>query len=367
VVDQVPEPIENLSILRISPVWGVLALIGAFAAPAFAAPAADLVVVWAPGTKIAPVEAIARRHGAAVIDKSPLPPTATQTAQQIQQGIDAYSNMHYEDAAKLLASAASEVERNGAAGVTTAQLSDLFLFRGLVKDLKDDPSGAFDDLVIAGVVDPTRELDPLRFPPKVVEQFERAKETIRKREHGQLTVEAPVGCTTLIDGAPASGPVDRLAGLHWVRVICADREPYGHKIELIAGATTLPVQPTPYMPPSDSELLIQARTASARAVVIAEVHGQVATARLIGLDGRERDRRTVTLTSDLVPLAAAVGDLLAPPPEHHWYDSKWAWAGGAAILAAAVLIPVTAAIAGSSAPSSATFQPMWPAGGPWQR
>ena len=335
------------------------------ASSAVAAPRADLVVVWAPGARIAPIETVVRRHGAALFDRSPKPPTAAQTAQSVQQGIDAYDSLNYDEAARLFGVAASEVERSGAAGLTTAQLSDLFLFRGLVKDQREDPSGAWDDLITAGVVDPTRELDPRRFNPKVVEQFERAKETIHKRGHGALTVEAPAGCTVLVDGAVAPHTVDRLAGLHWVRVTCADREPYGTKIELTAGATTLPVQPTPYQPPSDSELLIQARAASGRAVVFAEVHGQVATARLITLDGRERDRRTVALGNDLAPLADAVGELLEPLVEHHWYESKWAWAGGAAFLTAALLVPITAAIAGSSGPTSATVKPTWPTGKPW--
>jgi hypothetical protein len=146
-----------------------------------------------------------------------------------------------------------------------------------------------------------------------------------------------------------------------VRVTCPDREPVGEQVDLTGGDETLPVTPPPYLPPTDSELLIQARTASARAVVVVEVHGAVGTARLVGLDGRERDRRTVTIAGDLGPLADAVGDLLAPPPEHHWYQSRWAWIAGGAAAAALVLVPITAAIAGSGGNSSASvgFNP-WP-------
>jgi len=60
-----------------------------------------------------------------------------------------------------------------------------------------------------------------------------------------------------------------------------------------------------------------------------------------------------------------VGELLEPLVEHHWYESKWAWAGGAAFLTAALLVPITAAIAGSSGPTSATVKPTWPTGKPW--
>jgi hypothetical protein len=54
------------------------------------------------------------------------------------------------------------------------------------------------------------------------------------------------------------------------------------------------------------------------------------------------------LCGNLGPLADAVGDLLAPPPVHHWYQSKWAWVAGGAAAAAIILVPITAAIAGST-------------------
>jgi hypothetical protein len=101
-------------------------------------------------------------------------------------------------------------------------------------------------------------------------------------------------------------------------------------------------------------------------VIVVEVHGNVGTARLVGLDGRERDRRTVTLGADLGPLADAVGDLLAPPVEHHWYQSKWTWAAGGVAAAAIILVPLTAAIAGSTSATSVQAKPTFPGGGPWQ-
>jgi len=335
---------------------GILVVL-ALAASADAAPSADLVVVWAPGARLAPLEAVTRQLGAALIDSSPAPLGTTATAALVQRAIDAYDALRFPDAAALLEQARSEVDRSGAAGLTGAQLSDLFLYRGLVKTQLGDVTGAWDDLVQANVVDPTRVLDPARFEPRIIELFERARETVRQRARAHLDVRVPSGCATTVDGQPASGAVDDVVGSHWVRVTCPDRVPQGLRVELTAGALTLPVTPVPYQPPTDSELLVQARTASARALIFAEVHDQVAIARLIGLDGRERDRRTVVLRGTLDPLADAVRAMLAPTPRRHWYQSRWAWAAGAAAIAAAILVPVTAAIAGNAPPSTATVRP----------
>jgi hypothetical protein len=337
----------------------------AFGAPALAAPAADLVVVWAPGARTAPVEAVARSRGAAVIDRSPHPTATAQTAQKLRAAIADYNALEVQKAKDALDAVRSEIDASGAAGLSPALLSDVFLYRGLARAKLGDESGSFDDLVTAAGVDPTRDLDPLTFTPAQIDAFGRAKEVIAQRKTVKLTVQPPPGCAATVDAAPVTGAVERTVGHHWVRVTCPDREPQGMQVELTGGDITLPVTPPPYLPPTDSELLVQARSASARAVVVVEVHGAIGTARLVGLDGRERDRRTVTLGSDLGPLADAVGDLLAPPPVHHWYQSRWAWVTGGAAAAALVLVPITAAIAGSSATPNATAVPKWPTGAPW--
>lgn len=316
-----------------------------------AGPAADVVVVWAPGAKIAPVEAAARAHGAAVIDRSPAPPAAIETAKILQRGIDAYDALRYDEARAALDQAKDLVDRTGGAGLATAQLSDLFLYRGLVRVQVGDDTGAWDELVTSVVVAPERVLDRGRFPPKIVELFDRARdETLHKQPAADLDVDVPAGCTAFVD--EVAGKRHVTAGSHWVRVECPDRTPWGQRVDLPTTGLHVRADPLPYAPPSEAELLVQARVAGARALVVAEVHGQVATARVVGLDGREHDRRSVTVTGDLQPLAAAIGELLTPPAHTPWYQSKWAWAGGAAALSAIILVPITAAIAGGSSPTT---------------
>jgi hypothetical protein len=317
-----------------------LLLVLVLASRADAAPTADVVVIWAPGMRTAPVVAAARGAGAAVLDQSPKPEGAAQTAQLVQKGLDAFERLELDQAWQLLESARSEVDRTGAAGLTQAQLSDLFLYRGLIKTQQGDTNSAWEELVVSNTIDPTRELDPGRFPPKIRAEFERAQATVKNKGTAKVTVTVPAGCRYAVDATSVTGPVDLIVGRHWVRVTCSDREAEGHKFELVSGATTFPITPPPIMPPSDTDLLVQARAMGARAFVVAEVRSNVAVARLVGLDGRERDRKTVTIGTDLAPLADAVTTLLTPAPRTPWYRSKWTWAAGGAAAAAAIIIPL---------------------------
>jgi hypothetical protein len=341
-----------------------LLLVVALTAPVEAAPTGDLVVVWAPGMRTAPVEAAAKRAGAAFVNKSPSAEAAAQTAQLVGRGIAAFDGLELDQAWQILDQARSEAVRTGAAGLTRAQLSDLFLYRGLIRVQQGDTSSAWEELVAANTIDPTRELDPGRFAPKVRAEFDRAREAVNAKARAKLTVKAPDGCNVTVDGVPAPGPVTLPIGGHWINASCTDRRPWGSKIELTTDVT-VPIEPTAYLPPSDSELLVQARTAGSRAFVSVEVRAGVATARLVGLDGRERDRKTVSVSNDLGPVADALTELLTPPPSHKWYQSRVVWVSAGAIAAALIAIPVTAYLSTSSGPTNATTRPDWNGMPPW--
>jgi hypothetical protein len=336
-----------------------LLLVLALATRADAAPTADLVVVWAPGMRTAPVVAAARGAGAAVLDQTPKPEGAAETAQLVQKGLDAFERLEFDEAWQLLETARSDVDRSGAAGLTQAQLSDLFLYRGLIKTQQGDSNSAWEELVVANTVDPTRRLDPGRFAPAIRAEFERAQATVKAKGTAKLKVAAPDGCRVFVDAANAPGPVEVIVGRHWVHVTCVDRRPRGEKLELVGGDVTLPIEPVLISPPTDTDLLVQARASGARAFVFAEVRGNVATARLVGLDGRERDRKTVTITSDLAPLADAVAQLLMPKPHSPWYRSKVLWAVGGAAVAAVLSVTLTLYLTQNSAQDVA-LDPVFP-------
>ena len=326
-------------------------LLAAMATTAAAAPAADVVVVWAPGASLKPIRAVAQRRGAAVIDRSPTAPAMVETAQFLSRGIDAYQALKLDAAQAALDQARVLAEKTGADGLTKTQLSDLFLYRGLVKIAGDDDAGAWDELVTAITIFPTRTLDPEQFSPKARELLARVEDDVlHKHPQAQLSVEAPPGCSVFVDGEPVAGPILRITGPHWTHVTCPDHAPWATRVDLTTLDSHVVASPKAYEPPAEAELLVQARVSNAHAILVVEVRGQIATVRLLGIDGRERERRSVTADPSLAAVAAAVDDLLAPPvvATRAWYNSRWARADADALNTAAIVNPITAAIASDS-------------------
>ena len=336
------------------------------AAPALAAPRADLVVVWAPGTSIQPVEAVGRARGVAVIDRSPAPPATVETEQFLARGIVAYTAIRLDTATSLLEQARELADKTGGAGLTRGQLSDLFLYRGLVRAAQGNDGAAWEELVEALVIYPARTLDPSQYAPKISALLARVQEDVAtKHPTAKLVLEAPQGCTSLIDGEPVAGAVLRPTGPHFARVVCPDHEPWASRVDLTARDMHLVASPRPYEAPSETDILIQARSANARALVVVEVHGDLATVRLVGIDGRELDRRSTTVHhGDLAAVATVVDGMLAPPSLAHepWYRTRWAWVTVAVLATAAIAIPITAAIAGNTGATDATVRPVLPQG-----
>jgi hypothetical protein len=320
-----------------------------------AAPAADLVIVWAPATNIAPIAAVARAAGAAIIDRSPAPPTPSAIPAMLARGIAGYDGLNYGPAWEALEQALDAVDRTGAEGMTTTQLADLFLYRGMVREGRGDTTG-FDELVTAIVLDPNRTLDQARFAPKVIEDVERARTAVLTRPRATISIDAPAGCTIAIDGTTTETTAPRIAGKHWVRVSCPGHAPWGARVDVSAPTTNVVVRPVPLVAPTDADLMIQARTAGATAMIVVEIHGEISTVRLVGLDGRERDRRSASVRGGLGPLLDAVRELLRPPTRHRWYQSKWTWAAGAAVIAAGIAIPFTIAATRDNTPTNATIR-----------
>ena len=195
-------------------------------------------------------------------------------------------------------------DRTGAAGLTQAQLSDLFLYRGLVQDPAGRRDAVWDELVAAvddrsgararsGAVSAAgRERARARAPGARRSQARDARGRRAARLH---RADRRRGGERGRLGAAAGRP-------HWVLVTCADRAPWGARVEL-TGDQLVVARNTALAPPTDDEVLIQARTAAPRAFVAVEVRSGVGTVRLVGIDGRERDRRSVAVTGDLTPLA----------------------------------------------------------------
>ncbi|HEY3806844.1 MAG TPA: hypothetical protein VGL61_29775 [Kofleriaceae bacterium] len=345
--------------LRVLRAAAILVIVAASAPRAVAAPASDVVLVWAPGESARAIADVAKARGAAMIDLSPQPPAMAETASFLQRGIAAYQAIKFTEAQAALDQARDLADKTGAAGLTNAQLSDLFLYRGLVRVAQGDETGAWDELVTATVVHPTRTLDPDQYPPKVAELLGSVQdEVLHKHPQAKLEIVAPEGCTVVVDGEPIAGPVLRLTGPHWVRVTCGSFEPWATRLDLTSLDARVIASPKPYARPDDASLLVQARVAGARSFVAVEVGDNVALVRAIGIDGREHDRESIAVHGDLAPAAPLVDAMLAPKvAARHWYRSRWTWAAAAAVIAAAIAVPITAAIAGEGGVTSWTVKP----------
>jgi hypothetical protein len=315
------------------------------AARAEAAPKADLVIVWTaePAPAItAGVADAARRADAAVIDVSPAAVTAPNARPLVTSGIYAYGALEFDAALTALDDAAEEVDRTGGAGLDRVALADLFLYRALVHVQRGDDARSWDDFVSAATVDPTRVLDPARFPPRAVEQHGRAITAVAARERSTLTL-SPAGCQVELDGAAVAGEtIDLAFGRHWLRATCAGHQPAGRRIDVDRAQLAIDVAGPVLAPPSDDELAIQGRTAGARALVVVAIQNGIAVVRRLAPDGHELERQSITLgtSADAGHVADAVTRMLVPPVRtQRWYKSKWVWAAAGAAVATAILLP----------------------------
>ena len=156
-----------------------------------------------------------------MIDRSPHPTATAQTAEKLRAAIAEYNALELQKAKDALDAVRGEIDANGAAGLSPALLSDLFVYRGLASAKLGDESGSLDDLVAAARVDPTRALDPVAFTPKVAPRSS-VQGGGRPRRPVKLTVQAP-GLRRQRRRGLAPGAVELAVGPHWIRVTCPDR------------------------------------------------------------------------------------------------------------------------------------------------
>lgn len=340
---------------------------------AAAAPAADVVVLWSEqplGTTSPAVGDAAARNGAAYIDASGDAATLPDPRPLIKRGIAAYGNLETEGAINSLNAAADLVDQTGAANLDATTLADLFLYRALAYSSRTDDPKSWDDLVTVAAVQPTRVLDPASFGPRAVDRFGQARAHVAALPRGKVTLVTPPGghCRVRIDGsAVTTAEVELPFGHHWIDAACDGRAAVRRRLDIDRVAIEVKLAGPELVPPDDTSVLVQARTAGSHAALVVIVRPRSATLRRIGIDGKEQDRETVTLHGtdrDRGDIVAAVNRLLAPPapkPKEPWYKSKWMWAAGGAAVVAAILIPLAASNSGSAPTNVAKpeTQPPW--------
>jgi hypothetical protein len=313
--------------------------------------AVGLVVFHGPASSVGAearerAQAAARDARVAWLDLSAERPAEPIAPARLRAGIDAYEELRWDDALAALDEAAGDAWRSGGEGLTTTELSDIFLYRGLVHTQRGDTASAWDDLVRAAAIAPARTLDPARFPTRAVQAFTRAADAVAALPRATLTVEAP-GCTVWIDGGEGTR-AEVVHGEHAVRTECGSHR-WGQRTVV---ASDLAIEPAgPPEPPGDEELGAIAKeraVAALIAVIVADGANATASVRVVRADGTVTARRSVTLDSGDAALATAIDELIAPetappprPKRARWWQSRWLWAAGGAAIASAVILPLT--------------------------
>jgi hypothetical protein len=288
----------------------------------------------------------------------------------LRRAIEAYESFRYDEALADLDGAIAEAASTGAAGLTSSELSDLLLYRALCHVQRSDATRAWDDFVRAATVDPARLLDPLRFPPRAVEAFQRAVRAVKAAPTGRLVSRHPPTCTIWIDGRTVAATEVRSSplphGEHYVRLDCPGAPPYAARLSLATDELALRPDLRPPAQPSEQDVIALGRIRGASAALFGAVTSSAAappTLRRLLLDMASGSRRGqsivalaaggATVDADATAAARRLLDRLtsaanatarpAPrsPERSPWYRSPWLWGLVGASLTAAVILPLT--------------------------
>lgn len=303
------------------------------------------------------LDGVARRNGTVLIDVSPPAPSPPKASRHLARGIDAFNDLKWDTAMAQLDDGLAEAANTGAAGLSTSELSDLLLYRALVLNEQGDSTRSWEDMVRAAVIDPTRKLDPVRFPPRVSESFQRAVDSVTAGKQTRLSIAAPEGCAIAVDGRTLSGvdAVDVPFGEHYVRVECTGASPFGARIAASEAEQTVKAEPVARAPMTAKDAAALALRRGAVTFILAVVTRSPEAAPTVAL----RLYDTATVSEKGAVIVAADGNVGAaaqslidtvvtppkpiieylPPPPTPWYKEPWVWGVAGAVVTTAILIP----------------------------
>jgi hypothetical protein len=326
---------------------------------------APILLLYAPAELSAPIAAglsdVVRRDGGAFVDLSPKKEQPTTSARGLEQAVSAYQDFDYGRAMGHLQSAIEEAETRGGQGLSNSELSDLFIYRALVRNAQGDTSAAWEDFVQAAIIDPTRHLAAVRFSPSVAASFERARVQVTESPLSKVKVEVDASCAVRLDARSLqpSGVVELRRGRHFLQVKCAGYQTHS-SLQLVDG-TEMQIKPAmqAVQIPDRSELLATARARGFRHLIWTQVAAQggatpTAILQLLRVDGSEVARTSIALgapANNRSAVQVAVTRLLdklapvaivAPPIQitaTPWYKKPWLWATAGVVVTTAVLLP----------------------------
>ena len=330
-------------------------------AAASAAPSGTVAVWWQPPgdpplaerTRVAFAEAGRARGDAFVDAREPVrpPPSLVPT---LEAALGEYAAFRFADALLRLDELARLADARGGGDLDQQQLTQIYLYRGLARLEVGPTEAAWDDLVRAARLDPTRVIDPARFPPRVVTAFRRAAAEVAQLPRTEVEVGAPPGATLRVDGRVVDGSIAVTAGPHFVSVAAAGYEPWA-AVVVVSGAHERLQPPLRAVEPPDGDRLIAlTRERAPRRILLGALVRGGDGWRFVARELSLADGKTVSdaVTLGATPVALAVDGLLqrvspllvaaSPPPPRPLYRRWWVWAAAGGVAAAlAVVIPVS--------------------------
>lgn len=338
-----------------------------WALPAGAAPLEGLVAVYweppgrpAPGERARPAFAEAMR-GVPLLDVTEQPAPPPSLVPQLDAAIADYTAFRFADTVTKLDALARLAEAQGGGDLDARRLAEIYLYRALARLELGPAEAAWEDLVRAARLDPTRVIDPARFPPRVVTAYKRAVAEVAQLPRAELELVAPPDANVRVDGRAAPGVSTVTVGQHLVAVEAPGYERWAALIA-VSGAHER-VQPPlrPVQPPDGERLAALVRERAPRGIVLGALvrAGQ-------GWQFVVREHAGVKITSDAArlgdaPAASVIEPLVqrvigAPspaitaPPAPPLYKKWWLWtAVGGVAAALAVIVPVSVVYGSSNA------------------
>lgn len=146
-------------------------------------------------------------------------------------------------------------DAHGGGDLDARGLSEIFLYRGLCRLETGADDAAWEDLVRAARLDPSRLMDPARFPPRAVAAYKRAANEAARQERLPLTLETPPDAVVRVDGAAAGGAMTLTAGQHFVHVRADGYEPWAGLVTVPSPQDRFAPPLHPYDPPDADQLL----------------------------------------------------------------------------------------------------------------
>jgi hypothetical protein len=221
--------------------------------------------------------------------------------------------------------AVAEVIAGGAVGLSTAQLSDLFLYQAIAAQratwkklagpvTQIENAKAREAYQRAAVLQPDRELEPSRFPPLAIASFRLMAAEVAQRPRGALLVKASPSAEIAIDGGPTQLSPAKGQGLaygeHFVRVEDVGHRPWATVVLLTESTLTVDAPATAPLTLDDAAAAAHARRMAARFALVATLKTgpapELELALVDAASGARRDASVIPFPGQGGALDAAV-------------------------------------------------------------